>query len=133
MERRNVPRFGVSWSGRCRVQELLDAEWMECRIVDISLRGIGLEVFGSLADDAIGHRIVVEVEAPTGGSTTGQSVSVRLVDGFLDIRLVGEIRHVDPGFHGGTRVGFEFGEISQTDRSLINALLVMRATLAAIR
>lgn len=85
--------------------------WLECSVLDISIIGVGVEVFGGLPRDLIGRRMIVDVHA--GG---GASVSVH---------MVGQIRNTGPGPHGGTRVGMEFEGLSDTERSILDALEMM--------
>lgn len=55
----------------------------ECKVIDISVLGLGLELLGDVPGDLIGHRLTIEVHAPVGDSVT--------------LRLMGRIRNMSPG------------------------------------
>ena len=61
-------------------------------MIDISVIGVGLELFGSPPEDLIGRRLVVEVQTPIGAS--------------VGIHLVGEVRNTAPGPDGGSGWGW---------------------------
>lgn len=113
--RRRVPRQYAGWTGKYSIEGDGPEDWHECRILDISLIGIGLELFGPRFDhdDLSGQRIVVETHTPAGAS--------------LSIRARGEVRNVAHGANGGTRVGLELVDLSDLERSILEALTVMDA------
>ena len=106
-ERRRVPRQHVRWSGKC-VVEGGHAGWTECRVIDISPAGLGLEVYGAPASELLDRRMAVEIHAPAGTSVT--------------LALLGHVRNAVPRPQGGIRVGLELDELSQTQQSILNAL-----------
>ena len=107
--RRRVPRQTTGWSGKCSFGDEQDSH--DCRVLDISVIGAGIEVFDGVPDP-IGSRLTVEVSTPAGAS--------------VSLRLVGEIKNVGPGRDGGTRVGIEFADLSATERSLLTLLGEMK-------
>lgn len=113
--RRRVPRQYAGWTGKYCIEGARPEAWHECRILDISLVGIGVELFGPVPvhDELMGARIVVETHTPAGES--------------LSIRARGEVRNVVPGAAGGTRVGLELVDLTDLERSILDALVVMEA------
>src|SRR5580704_7773205 len=96
--RRRVPRIATtSWSGRYIVEDDPQSEWTECRVLDISVLGVGLELFPIDSDhdpgQLVGHRLVIQVQAPVGES--------------ISVRLMGSVTHVGSGPEGGVRTGLE--------------------------
>jgi hypothetical protein len=110
--RRRVPRQSAGWSGRFKDEGDRFGDWGDCLVIDISVLGVGLELYGPVPRDLIGRRIAVEVQTPIGTS--------------VSIRLAGEVRNTAPGPHGGVRVGMEFVGLTETERSILNALELMQ-------
>jgi hypothetical protein len=110
--RRRLPRQEADWPGTYVIEGDLHSAWGACVIVDISILGAGLELFGDVLTDQIGRQIVVDVQTPAGAAITFQ--------------MVGEIRYSAAGSRGGTRVGIEFGHMSDTERVIRNVLEHMR-------
>ncbi len=81
-------------------------------VIDISILGLGLELFGPATEDMIGNRLVVHVGAPA-----GESVS---------LRLVGQVKNVNPGVLGGTRAGLEFTDLSETEQEILKAMELLK-------
>jgi hypothetical protein len=63
---RKVPRKVVDWSGTYITEHREGAVWQKCSVVDISVLGVGLELFGAVPSDLMGHRVAVEVQTPMG-------------------------------------------------------------------
>jgi hypothetical protein len=83
----------------------------DCRIVDISEGGAGIEAFGDMPDDPVGSRLQVNVPCP-GGST--------------GLKMEGVVRNVDSGRSGGVRLGIEFAGLS--DWELVAMALAQSST-----
>ena len=105
--RRRVPRQLAGWPGRYAIDEPA-ACWDLCQVVDFTMYGAGLELFGAVPSDIVGCKIIVEVEA-------GPRASV-------SVRLSGEAKNSSPGSAGGVRVGIEFTGISPVERSVLQVL-----------
>lgn len=113
--RRRAPRVGTNgWIGRYTVEDDPDEGWRECEVVDISLLGLGVELFGDVPEKIIGKRLVVHVQGPVGNS--------------VSIRLAGEVRYLGNGRAGGTRAGLEFVGLSETERAILKAMEVLKVT-----
>ena len=113
--RRRVPRQVAGWTGKYCIEGEDAGAWHECHVLDISVIGVGIEMFGPVADPdrLVGQRVVVEANTPSGAS--------------LSVRTRGEVRNVRPGVQGGTRVGMEFVDLTDTERSILDALVAMGA------
>jgi hypothetical protein len=112
LRRRRVPRQSADWFGKCLVEDDPAAAWHECRVIDVSLLGAGIEVFGFARRDVVGERLAVEVEDPAGSS-------------FM-VRFVGEIKNVRDEPRGRVRLGLEFLDLSTNERAIIDLLQQMR-------
>jgi hypothetical protein len=82
-----------------------------CKAIDISVLGVGLELFGEVANDLIGHRLNIEIQAPVGES--------------IVLGLRGTVKNVSLGSDGTTRAGLEFVDLSETERAILNAMALM--------
>lgn len=96
--RRFLPRQFADWRGVYLIESDLERRWRDCRVVDISSGGAGVE----LADPP---------EIPMEGSRI-----------FLAVHLQGEIRHSGPGRHGSVRVGAQFVELSEKEKAYLASL-----------
>jgi hypothetical protein len=106
--RRRVPRLATpDWWGTYTDTD--DTRY--CKVIDISILGVGLELFGDVSKDLLGHRLNIEIKPPVGESIT--------------LRLSGTVRNVkvDPG--GTTRAGLEFVDLSETERAILNVMGLM--------
>ena len=97
--RRRVPRQGAGWPGSYRLEDDPESEWGECQILDVSVFGAGIEIFGPVQDDLVGHKITVDARTSDGGSAS--------------LRFVGVVRNVRPGPSGQIRTGIEFSGLSE--------------------
>jgi len=106
--RRRVPRVETTgWHGSYTDLD----ETRHCRVNDISVLGIGLELFGDVPKDLIGHRLSIDIQAPIGES-------VRL-------NLVGKVKNASPSPNGGIRAGLEFVGLSETERAILEAMALL--------
>ncbi len=83
-----------------------------CKVTDISILGLGLELLGDVPDNLIGHRLSIEIHAPVGES-------VRL-------RLMGRVRNMSPTKDSSTRAGLEFVGLSETERAILTTMELMK-------
>jgi PilZ domain len=111
--RRRVPRVTADgWTGRYMVENDLHSGWNECRVLDISVIGVGLVLFDDGDRDLVGHQLIVQVQAPVGGS--------------VSLRLAGRVMNQGPGPQGGTRAGLEFVGLSEAERSILRVFEFMK-------
>lgn len=85
---RRVKRLRAGWDGVCRI-EGEPGEW-QCRVVDISMLGIGVSLRHPSPSELAGRRISVDVPAVA--------------------RLEGEITHAESILGGAVRAGVMFYE-----------------------
>jgi hypothetical protein len=88
--RRRVPRQLAGWDGLCRIEGQVATP---CRIIDISMAGLGLTLNHSSPSRLVGRRISVEISA------VGDSVT---------IQLEGKVANATPMGGAAARVGVEF-------------------------
>jgi len=98
--RRRVPRQLAGWSGTCVMDSEADTMQRECRVVDISMLGLGLVFRHPSPSNIVGRRISVEVSA---------------VDDRVIIRLEGIVRHATVTPEGAVRVGVEFHDDEESE------------------
>jgi hypothetical protein len=111
--RRRAPRVAASsWLGTFIIEDGSQPGQGDCAVIDFSVLGVGLELFGTLRDDLVGRRIVVQVHAPVGKS--------------VSLRLVGAIRNNVQGQQGENRLGMEFVDHSETQRAIVGLIEDMR-------
>jgi hypothetical protein len=82
-------------------------------MIDISVVGVGVELFGDVPADLVGRRLVVEVDPPIGDS--------------IGIRLVGDVKSTREQMDGATRVGVEYTDLSQTERQILRILELIQS------
>jgi len=108
-----VPRVQTGeWPGRCSVEGDPESARVECKLLDLSIFGAGIELPGGPYSDFQDQKVIVEVHAPL-----GESVS---------LRLVGEVRNMTPTSEG-TRLGIEFVELSETEQEILKVFSIMKA------
>jgi len=95
--RRFLPRQFADWSGSYLVDSDPDLRWRDCRVIDISSAGAGIELVDAPPEMAVGHRIVVAVH------------------------LQGEIRNTTPKTKGLLRVGTQFVNLTHAERSYLES------------
>jgi PilZ domain len=98
--RRRVPRQLAGWSGTCVMEGDDDDERRDCRVVDISMLGLGLILEHPSPSELVGGRVSVEVSA---------------VDDRVNIRLEGIVRHAAVTSGGTVRVGVEFDDEAESE------------------
>lgn len=110
--RRRAPRIPTDWPGRCRFDDFADGgllrEWMDCRVVDISLLGVSVEIEKGGIGLVEGRFLDVHVESPAGRS-------VRL-------QILGTVVHQRSPSEGRTRVGLQFVDLSDSEKAILEVI-----------
>jgi hypothetical protein len=110
-DRRRESRQGAGWLGSYRLPGQAAAGWAQCRILDISSAGVGLELFGPpWPPEEPGVAIVLRFDAGVpAGSLTAQ--------------VSGRIRNSAASRFGFVRVGVEFVGLNPEQRALLDGLV----------
>ena len=104
--RRRAERQSAVWIGLCHVQgDSLDL-WRDCGVFDLSALGMGMDLRHPDASDLVGR--MVSVRLPIGVS--------------MDMTLTGEVKNSRGGPDGIVRIGVEFEDVSDTERSIVDLL-----------
>jgi hypothetical protein len=104
--RRRAERQSAVWIGLCHVQGDTSELWRDCGVFDLSAFGLGMDL-----------------RHPDASELIGRSVSVRLPIGVsMDMTLMGEVRNAKEGPDGIVRIGVEFEDVSDTERSIVEFL-----------
>jgi len=117
--RRRVPRQPAGWVGLCHVEGgSVVGWWQDCRVIDISMLGLGITFQYPRPSELVGRGISLEVPA------AGDSVK---------IRFEGEIKSATAAIPEGTvRVGVEFVGLSEAERAITAVLSVMNRRLGRL-
>jgi hypothetical protein len=95
--KRFVPREFADWNGSYLINSDLAESWRECRVIDISSAGAGLDLLHAPPEVAVGQRILVAVHLP------------------------GEIRNSTQKQDGVLRVGTQFIDLTDAERSYLES------------
>ncbi len=98
--RRRVPRQPAGWEGTCHIEGDAAAGWRTCRVIDISMLGLGITFDDPSPSELVGRHIAVDVPA------VGDSVS---------IRLEGVVKNAVPTDGATVRVGIAFNGPSESE------------------
>jgi PilZ domain len=98
--RRRVPRQIAGWEGTCRIVGDSAAGSWACRVIDISMLGLGMTFNHASPSELLGRRISVEVPA------VGDSFS---------LQLEGVVKNAVPTLEGAVRVGIAFDGLSESE------------------
>jgi hypothetical protein len=115
--RRRVHRQPAGWAASYRLGDDPVGAWHDCRVVDISMLGLG-----------------ITFEYPSPAELSGRLVSVNLPgDGSsVNVRLEGEIKSATATMSRDVRVGIEFIELSESEQAITAVLSVMSDDLAGV-
>ena len=97
--RRLIPRQFVDWEGSYLIEGDPVQRWRDCRVLDISSAGAGLDLMDTTVSEVEGGRRV-----------------------FVNLRLVGETRHVSETEGDTIRVGIEFVELTEVEQAFLDSL-----------
>ncbi len=106
--RNHCQPFG--WAACYQLAGESDKGWRDCRVVDISMLGMG-----------------ITLDRPEPSDLSGRLISVNLpgAGGSINVRLEGEIKNSLATINGGVRVGIEFIRLSETEQAITAVLSVM--------
>jgi hypothetical protein len=101
--RRRVPRQPAGWDGSCQIEGEPSKMRRECRVIDISMLGLGITLNHPNTSEVLGRRISVDVAA---------------VGDAVRIRLEGVVTNAQPTLGGAVRIGIAFDELSESDAQM---------------
>jgi len=101
--RRFVPRQFADWDGTYLVATDLERRFRDCRVVDISSAGAGIELLDVPAEVTEGTRL------------------------FVAVHLQAEVRHVRPPKGDRVRVGTQFVDLTEAEHAYLNSLTELEA------
>ena len=111
--RRRAPRQPAGWRGLCLVEGESANGWHECRVIDISMLGLGITLHHLAPSQLMGRVLSVEVPA---------------LDGRVKIRFEGAIRNAAAQIaEGVVRVGIEFAGLTEANQSMTAVVSVLSA------
>ena len=106
VQARRVLRREVDWVTRYMFEGSREQVWRECRVLDVSRGGAGVELSGTTVDEARVRRVVLEFELPP-----------------AVLRLRGEVRHASPCDDGSVFAGLQFGNLTALEHDMLDSLL----------
>jgi hypothetical protein len=91
-QRRGVPRHPALWDGTCSIERESSGR-RDCRVIDISIFGLGITLDHPSPSQLVGRRISVEIP---------------MADDSVSIYTAGTITNAGPTLEGAVRVGIKF-------------------------
>jgi hypothetical protein len=101
--RRLLPRQFADWTAKYAFEDGSDDSWHDCRVVDISSAGAGLELADAELEGVLGRQVLVIVH------------------------LRGELRNAVDGRAGGVRAGVQFLGLSRAEHEYLDSLAMLQA------
>jgi PilZ domain len=101
--RRLLPRHFTDWRGRYMIEGDAAERWRDCRIVDMSSAGAGLELLDATPEETAGKNIVIAMH------------------------LRGEVRHTEPTSRDGLKTGIQFVNLTDEHRIYLQSLAELEA------
>ena len=108
--RRRIHRQPIGWAASYQFADESAEGWRACRVVDISMLGMGITLAHPETFDLLGR--LVSVNLPGAGSS-------------VNVRLEGEIKSAVPTINRSLRVGIEFTRLSEAEQAITAVLSVM--------
>jgi PilZ domain len=105
-ERRRVAREPAGWLGRYMVVGRPELGWGECRVLDVSPVGVGLELFGPWPRDGVDADLRLCLDPATEPEEGG-------------VVLPAKVRNTTAGRFGFLRVGIEFVGLDVAQRDFL--------------
>jgi hypothetical protein len=114
--RRRLHRQPAGWAASYQLAGEPAEAWRDCRVVDISMLGLG-----------------ITFDHPDPSELRGRLVSVNLPGegSCVNVRLEGQITNASVTMSRGIRVGIEFIRLSETEQAITAVLSVMSDVLVA--
>jgi PilZ domain len=114
--RRRQQRQPAGWVGSYQLAGEYTTGWRDCRVVDISMLGLGITFDHPNPSELAGR--LVSVNLPGNGSC-------------VNVRLEGQIKNASAMLSRDIRVGIEFIRLSETEQAITAVLSVMSDVLVS--
>jgi hypothetical protein len=101
--RRLLPRQFTDWRGKYLFEDESEQHWRDCRVLDVSSAGAGLELLETAPGELVGTRIL------------------------LAVHLRGELRNSEPTKSDHTRAGIQFVDLTVEERFYLDSLAELQA------
>ncbi len=101
--RRLLPRHFTDWRGKYMIEGDPDERWRDCRIVDMSSAGAGLELLDANPEETAGKSIIIAMQ------------------------FRGEVRHAEPARNKRLRTGVQFVDLTDDHRVYLQSLAELEA------
>jgi hypothetical protein len=101
--RRLLPRHFTDWHARYMIEGDPEERWRDCRIVDMSSAGAGLELLDANPEETAGRSIIIALQ------------------------FRGEVRHAEPARNKRLRTGIQFVDLSEEHRVYLQSLAEVEA------
>ena len=101
--RRLLPRQFTNWRGKYLFEDESEQRWRNCRVLDVSSAGAGLELLETAPGQPVGTRIL------------------------LAVHLRGELRNSEPTKSDHVRAGIQFVDLSAEERFYLDSLAELQA------
>ena len=104
MERRRLlPRQFTDWRGKYMIEDDPEGRWRDCRVVDVSSAGAGLELLDATPEETCGKKIL------------------------LAVQLQGEVRNAEALASERLRVGIQFVDLTDAERKYLESMAELQA------
>jgi len=114
--RRRIHRQPIGWAASYQMADEVALSWRDCRVVDISMLGMGITLARCESSDLVGR--LISVNLPGAASS-------------VNVRLEGEIKSAVPTINRRLRIGIEFTELSEAEQAITAVLSVMSDVLVS--
>lgn len=101
--RRLLPRQSINWRGKYMIEDDPSEQWRECRVIDVSSAGAGLELLDTTPEETEGRHII------------------------LAVHLRAAIRNSGPARGQILRVGTQFVDLSPSEHAYLTSLVEINA------
>lgn len=98
-----LPRHFTDWRGKYMIEGDPEGRWRDCRIVDMSSAGAGLELLDAKPEETAGKSIIIAMQ------------------------FRGEVRHAEPTRNKRLRTGVQFVDLTDEHRVYLQSLAELEA------
>jgi PilZ domain len=114
--RRRIHRQPIGWAASYQLAGEPAEGWRDCRVVDISMLGMGITLAPPESSELLGR--LISVNLPGAASS-------------VNVRLEGEITSAVPTINRRLRIGIAFTRLSEAEQAITAVLSVMSDVLVS--